>query len=749
MSTLNRLRRLGVCMLLLVWVAPVAAEIEEIVVTARKTEESLSESPVAVSVLDGEFFSDGGINTINELVRFVPGLDLTPINTTRATGPKVRGISTFSFSDGFESSVATVVDGVVMGREAQGFFDLYGIESVEILKGPQGTLFGKNASAGVINVRTLAPEFEHGGGVDLTYGSFDEVLARGTVTGGLIEDTLAYRLSGSINQHDGKIDNVLPGEDDINDKDTWSLRGKLLFTPNDNFQATLITDYVEEDNRCCLPTYRVIGPPTPAVLFALNSPVLQLADALAALGIEGGEDNRDVAVADSRILQESEAYGTSLQMDFGTSWGEVTSITAWRRWEIDEFNEADGLSNSDVNNRNGTRSDSTQFSQELRLSGQINNNIDFVSGIFYFNQELDAFGRVDVEFALPFPPFFNVSTAVDRRVENESAAVFGEFTFNVSEDFSLIVGARYTWEDVEADYSRVASPIGPGFFASNFGPDLAGSQQVDDTDVSGRVIARYFWNDNFMTYLTWSQGYKGPGIDVAESANAGFLAEPGGLPVLDPEVPTLYELGAKFRLLDNTLSLNTAVFYQTVEDLQAIATDQFGIGRNLSIDEILSTGVEADLIWVPAGIEGLTVTAGLGYLDTNIEDFSDRPDLEDKRFRDVPRWTYSLSGDYRWAIGSGGYHAFVRGEVVGQSRKNTNLDDDPTADVDGYTLVNLRLGISSPEERYRLTLMVDNLTDEDYPHFVFGSSYAALDNTTRAQFLGDPVTYALQLAVKF
>ena len=191
---------------------PVHAEIEEVVVTARKTEESISESPVAVSALNQSFFEEGAINTIEEVARFVPGLELTPLNTSRATGPKMRGISTFSFSDGFESSVATVLDGVVMGREAQGFFDLYGIESVEVLKGPQGTLFGKNASAGVINVRTLAPEFETGGGFDISYGSYNEILARGTITGPITEDTLAYRLSGSVNQHDGKIDNVLPAD---------------------------------------------------------------------------------------------------------------------------------------------------------------------------------------------------------------------------------------------------------------------------------------------------------------------------------------------------------------------------------------------------------------------------------------------------------------------------------------------------------------------------------------------------------
>ncbi len=217
--------------------------------------------------------------------------------------------------------------------------------------------------------------------------------------------------------------------------------------------------------------------------------------------------------------------------------------------------------------------------------------------------------------------------------------------------------------------------------------------------------------------------------------------------MLDPEIPTLYELGAKFRLVDDTLVLNTAVFYQTVEDLQAIATDQFGIGRNLSIDEILSTGIEVDLTWVP-GVSGLSFTASASYLDTNIEDFSDRPDLEDARFRDVPRWNYSLTGDYLFDLNAS-WNGFLRAEVVGQSRKNTNLDDDPTADVDGYTLVNLRLGFVSTDDRYRVTLMAQNVFDEDYPNFVFGSSYSALDGTTRAQFLGDPATYAIQFGVSF
>ena len=727
--------------------APISAAIEEIVVTARKKEESQLEVPVAVSVLGGDFFEDTGINTIEDMVRFVPGLDLTPTNTSRASGPKIRGISTFSFSDGFESSVSTVIDGVVMGREAQGFFDLYDIESVEVIKGPQGTLFGKNASAGVINVRTKRPEFEFSGGGDISYGTFDEIHARGGITGALVEDKVAYRVSASANTHDGKLDNKLPGEKDVNDKDTWSIRGKLLFTPNDNLEALIIADYVTEENHCCLPTYRAAGENSFLVSLGLNSPVLQLRDALDDLGIVASDDNRDVAVDYDRILQESDAWGISAQFDYDLGWATLTSITAYRDWEIDEFNEADGLSNSDVNNKNGTVSDSTQFTQEFRLTGTIGEDLDYVAGLYYFEQDLYAQGIVQIEFTLPFPPFFNVATTSERTVDTTSTAAFAEFTYNVNEKLSLVLGGRYTQEDIEATYERIGTPILPvPFTGPFFGPDFTGAQDIDDTDFSGRFITRYFINDNAMIYGTYSQGYKGPGIDVAVTARLDQIAEPGGLPVLDPEVPKLIEVGGKFRLLDDAMTLNLALFSEEVEDLQAIAPTVSGT-RNISIGEILSKGIEAELLWVPN--ERLRIGATFTYLDVTIEKFDENPAIEGDDFRDVPDWSYSLTADYNFPIGSGGYEGFIRTEIVGQDDKNTNLEGSPLANVDSYTLVNLRLGFTSPSDRYSVTLMGENLLDEDYPHFLFGPAYDTLSPGTRAQFLGNERTYAIRFATRF
>ncbi len=734
--------------------APQATQKEErqtIVVTARKTEESLLETPVAVSVVGAQFFERTGINTIQDLVRFVPGFDLTPLNTSRATGSKVRGISTFSFSDGFESSVATVIDGVVMGREAQGLFDLFDVQSVEIIKGPQGTLFGKNASAGVVNITTKRPEFEFGVGGDLTYGRYDEVKLRGSVTGPVVEDKVAIRLTGTMHRHDGILNNALPGEDDLNDKDTWAARAKILFTPSENFEAILSADILREENRCCLPTFRNAGPPSIALLFALNSPVLQLGDALDSLGIVPGVGNRQTAVADDRILQESEAGGVALEMNYDMGWATLTSITSWRTWKIDEFNEADSLSLSNVNDRNGTESSSEQFSQELRLAGRFLDRVDFVAGLYYFHQDLDADGTVNIELSLPFPPFFNVSTNAARTVKNDSYALFGEFTIDVTEDLSLILGGRLTREELKATYDRVSTPINPlAPFGPFFGPNVSGAQSVNDTNFSGRAILRYFWDDHLMTYFSFSRGYKGPGIDVAESVDVNAIAVLGGLPILPPEIPTLFELGFKGRFFDDSLSINATLFHQQVKNLQAIASDDIGTVTNLSIDRVRSRGIEMDLVYNPAFIEGLTLTVGVTYLDIEIRRFAERQDLEGIRFRDNPKWTYSIIGDYGFQITNSGYSGFFRAEWYWQDDKNTNLDRQEFAEVSSYGLLNLRVGVASPDENYGATFSVENVFDKEYAHFILGTSYAALDgNATNGQFIGMPRKWSITLWANF
>ena len=723
----------------------------DIVVNARKVQETLQDTPIAVSVVTGEFLETTGFTQVSEVVRFVPGIALSPLNTTRASGSKIRGLSTFSFSDGFESSVSTVVDGVVLGREAQGFSDFLDIKSVEIIKGPQGTLFGKNASAGVINIQTNDPEFSFGGSADATYGSFDEIKVRGTVTGPLVGDKLAFRLTGTYNKRDGVLENAIAGERDLNDRDGYSLRGKLLFQANDDLKIVLTGDLGHSSNRCCQSTYRVAGPPAFALNFATNPGVLQLQDALAALGIVPGPGNRKIGVRDERILEKKNSGGLALNIDYDFGDSSISSITAWRKWDIDEFNEADGVSNSNVNSRNGTIVETEQFTQELRLNTKIGSAVDIVAGLFFFHQDLAAFGRVDIELALPFPgSHFNVRTIADRTVETNSYAAYGEATFNLSEKASIILGGRFTHDSLLATYDRTSTALNPASpFTPFFGADIVGVQPFKNDNFSGRIIGRYFWTDDVMTYVSWSRGYKGPGIDVAESVNAAAIFQPGGLPVLAPEIPTLWEAGIRTALFDKALTTNITFYDQELKNLQTITPSAIGAALNVGIDRIKSKGFEIEMVLRPAALPGLTITGGYTLNDIKIAKFDATPALVGLRFRDNAKHFYSVIGDYRTKLGESEFEGFARAEWTWQGDKNTDLANRPIYDVESYGLLNLRAGFNAPDDRYGITFSVENVTDKVYAHYILGSSYTALDNVTTTQYIGDPRTWKVTLRGKF
>ena len=723
----------------------------DIIVTARKTKETLQDTPVAVSVVTGDFLNKTGFTQVSEVVRFVPGIALSPLNTTRASGSKIRGLSTFSFSDGFESSVATVVDGVVLGRESQGFADFLDIKSIEVIKGPQGTLFGKNASAGVINIQTNDPAYTFGGSAEATYGSFNESKLRGTVTGPLVDDKLAFRLTGTYNHRDGVLDNAIAGQKDLNDRNSYALRGKLLFQPTPDLKFVLSGDIGHSRNRCCMSTYRFAGAPSFALAFATNPGVLQLRDALAALGIVPGPGNRKVGVLDSRILERQNSGGVALNIDYNFGDSSLSSISSWRKWSIDEFNEADGVSNSNVNSRNGTAVDTEQFTQELRFNTKIGNVVDLVAGLFYFHQDLEAHGRVDIELALPFAgSYFNVRTLADRSVGTNSYAAYGEATFHLTDKASLIVGGRYTHDSLFATYTRASTAYDSTKpFTPFFGADITGIQPFKNDNLSGRVIGRYFWTDDVMTYVSWSRGYKGPGIDVAESVNAAAIYQPGGLPVLKPEIPTLWEAGIRTSLFGKALTTNVTFYDQELRNLQTITPSAIGAALNVGIDKVKSKGIEVEMILRPAALPGFTLTGAYTLNDVKIAKFAATPALEGKRFRDNAHDFYSVIGDYRTKLGGSGYEGFLRAEWSWQSAKNTDLNGGSDFNVDSYGLLNLRVGVNAPDDRYGVTFAVENVTDQVYAIYILGSSFRALDNTTTTQYIGDPRTWKVTAHVKF
>ncbi len=499
-----------------------------------------------------------------------------------------------------------------------------------------------------------------------------------------------------------------------------------------------------------MPTFRTAGPPSIAILYATNPGALQLGAALAAAGVVAGPGNRKVAVYGDRILEASHSGGLALNVDYELGATTLTSITAWRKWNIDEFNEADGVSNSNINDHNGTTVATEQFTQELRAVGKIGADLAYVGGLFFFQQDLEAHGRVDIQLGLPFPPFYNVRTLADRTVGTSSYAAYGELTYSLTDKASLIAGARYTRDTLNATYIRSSSALNPlAPSAPFFGPNVTGIQKVQNDNLSGRIIGRYAWTDDVMTYVSWSRGYKGPGVDVAESVNVAAIATPGGLPVLPPEIPTLWEAGIRTSLFDKSLTTNITFYSQDVRNLQTITSNSVGAVLNLSIDKIKSKGVEAEIIFRPASLPGLTLSGSYTLNDVTIKQFTARPDLNGKILPDNPRNFYSIIGDYRTKLGGSGYDGFVRAEWTWQSSKNTDLSARPFANVDPYGLLNLRVGFNAPNDRYGVIFSAENVTDKVYANYILTSSYTALDGKTNAQFIGDPRTFRVTLRGKF
>ncbi len=727
----------------------------EILVTARKTKETIQDAPLAVSVITGALLEKTNFSQLSDVARFVPGLALVPLNTARDTGSEIRGISTFSFSDAFESSVSTVVDGVVLGREAQGFSDFLDIKSVEVIKGPQGTLYGKNASAGVISVQTNDPESKFGARADATYGSYNEVKLRGTVTGP-VSDTVAFRFTGTFNRRDGVLNNAIAGQPAVNDRNTYQLRGKLLWQPNSDLSIKLTGDYEHEHDHCCLPTFLVAGAPSAAItFFAANPGVLQLQTALAAVGIVPGPNNRSVAVLQSRIGQFASSGGLALNIDYKLGDTTLSSITAWRKWNINEFNEADGVSNSNVNDHNGTIDKTEQFTQELRINGKVGSQLDYVGGLFFFHQSLAAYGTVDINLALNAPPAFgipnfNVRTLANRTANSDSYAAYGETTFHVTDKGSLIVGARYTHDRIDATYNRTSTALTPTLpFSPFFGANVVGAQVVNQDNLSGRIIGRYFWTPEIMTYASWSRGYKAPGIDVSESVNVAQIQTPGGLPVLPSEIPTLWEAGIRTQLFDRALTTNVTVYAENLRDLQTITTTATGVTENLSINKIRSKGVEVEAILRPRALPGLTLSGTFDLNDIHIISFVANPILNGATLPNNPRYFYSVVGDYRAKLGGSDYEGFLRAEWTHQSSKNTALNGNALDQIGAYGLLNLRVGFNAPDNRYGVTFAVENATNTVYDLYKLPSSYSALDGATAAQYIGDTRTWTVTFHGKF
>ena len=690
----------------------------ELVVTAQKRSERLQDVPVSVNVVSSEALADSHISGLEQLQQLSPSLTFTPAPNTRGQGLSVRGIGTFNFSDGVEPTVSVVLDGVVIGRSAGSFFDFNDVERIEVLRGPQGMLFGKNAAAGVINIVTARPDlFESEGDASLSYASFDEVRAKGSISVPIKSGELAARVSGFYNQSEGVITNVFNGQK-YNGLNSYGVRGKVLWSPDDTFDLYATIDYTRADQDCCvgtvrsiLPTTRYFGPtgPTRASLFN---------------GVDVGPYSRE-ANFDGKTFNDQSTWGTSVEMTKELGDFTLTSITAYRAFEVEDNNDSDGGPLA-LLNINSAHQKQDQFTQELRISSPTGQRFEYVAGLFYFDQDVGTTTQVRGNFGQVLPAGAYLENFIDRAISTRNYAAFGQATFNVTDQLRLIGGLRYTNERLDARFRRIV-PAGALAGVPGLGGPALNAPDLDakDDDLSYKAGAQYRFDDDFMVYGTYSRGYKGQAINLLNNLSAATVTS--GQYVLEPETVRSYEIGLRSTPFDRRLTFNLTFFHTEFLNFQAQTFDASTTSFALSnAGKLRSRGGELETQYSP--IRALQFTGAVAYADTRVEDFSPacypgqtaalgcvggRQDVTGSGLPNAPMWSYTLGARYNRELENAPFD--LNADLSYSYRSSVFFTyGDPNAVQPGYGLLNLNLGLESKDGRYGLTAFARNLLDEQF-----------------------------------
>lgn len=413
------------------------AYLEEVIVTATKREASMQDVPIAVSAVSGSMLEDNQIVNSADLSKLVASLNVQSAGNPRSSSFNIRGIGTQSFSSGVEPSVSTMVDGVVLGRSAMAFAQLPDVKRVEVLRGPQGTLFGKNSSGGVIHIITKDPSPEFEGAINLMAVEDDEYRLSGTLAGPISED-LNYRLTASYIDNDGYIENIYDGQD-YNTVEDKMVRAKLGWEINDHIDVKYTYDWAENDCDCVVQPIREAGEPS----------------ATALLPVVPSDENDQLNTTTSQIpTTETETSGHTLDVNWDIKQFTLTSISAYREWEIDRSAGIGNLPTDPLALVQTGNSDQDQFTQEIRLTSPADQFASYVAGLYYFDQSVDR--HFDRDLTIPNTSI-HIVQATDFTIDTNNYAAFGEVVFNVADSVRLITGARYTNDELEYDYRPTAT----------------------------------------------------------------------------------------------------------------------------------------------------------------------------------------------------------------------------------------------------------------------------------------------------
>jgi iron complex outermembrane recepter protein len=702
--------------------------IATVTVTARRREEDAQDVPIPITALDGKSLEQYGQFKLEDLNQRLASTNVL-ITNPRQMSFAVRGLGNNVANDALEASVGTYLDNVYLGRPGMANFDLIDIDQIALLRGPQGTLFGKNTTAGVLNISTRAPSFDPSAAFETTAANDSYWQVRGAVTGPLSEH-LAGRISVNKTYRDGYIDQPIR-DNELNEANRLGARGQLLWQPSDELTVRFIADYNKEESDCCAGVIKSLGANDGAVYLA------KIASSGATFQFD---PNYETVWTNGWQHMSVEQGGSSVEANWKLGESTLTSITAWRFWDFKPYNDADGVSLNAIINAAQQVNDQ-QWSQELRWASPSDQPIEYVAGLYWFYQTQDnkLFTQYGPDAGVWFsrPQFVNGYTQTNQDLHTRSYSLFAQATWNVNEDWSLTAGVRGTREQKNTVVDRLA-PTGPNpGIAALLPAYYSGDLERTDDNLSGLLSASYKLTDDALLYASVSRGAKSGGINPSVPPTVA-----GGLPAnetlfIEPEIALDYELGVKTNLFDHKLQFNTNLFWTDVDDYQAARLGNFtgtGVSTQIlsNIGSVRTRGVELELSAVP--VDGLSLSLVTSYNDAEYTDYKNAPcaaekppapfcDLTGGRVYLTPEWVVNPSISYDHTFDRLSWFTLLtyswRSDFYGSA------DSSELAKLDAYGVLNARIGVRGEAHNvdWSASLWTNNALDDTYFQSLSRGSY--------------------------
>ncbi|GAB4148082.1 MAG: TonB-dependent receptor [Sphingomonadales bacterium] len=741
------------------------AGIEEILVTATKRAKSLMEVPVAVTAVSGTTISNSGVRDIRDLISLVPSLTFQTPGGDTDSSIRIRGIGTSATNPGLEAAVGVVIDGVVRVRTGVALSELGEVERIEVLRGPQGTLFGRNTSAGLVNVITKAPNMEEFEGyVEGTYGNFDYFRLNGSVSGPLVKDKVAGRLEAVIQRRDGFLKEV--NEDtDANIMDRAFIRGKIDFQASEDLIVKVSADYTERDEDCCAAPIAVLSPTN-----AVNG----IAAQIGAIGHASPDPfDRLQALTPGRINQEDVTdFGASIEASWTLDFAELVSVTSYREFEAKRGQDFDH-SGADFGfiPEDGIIQTFDVFTQEIRLQGE-REWLEWLVGVWYASEKVTDLRkfRMGAQITNAFggpsaftPAVLAAFTPGDGSIgfaeqKGDDYAIFTHNVFALTDRLDLTVGARLTHNKKSVDVTGtnenpacdVAQQQGGGldvaifclaFWDARFN-EAGDSTSRTETEWSGVANLAYQITDSANAYLSYSRGYKSGGFNL-DRAGFSTPANPDAEDLaFKEETVDAFEAGLKTDFLDGRVRANLAAFHQVFKDFQSI---QF-TGTNffvLSLPKAKTTGVELETTFVP--VDGLNLTGAISYTDARYTDNPGNGIFAGQDMELAPEWVVTAAASYVTPIANTSLAAKFHADARYMSSHLLGGIEPQRIQKD-YVLVNARIGLMGEDEAWGVDLWARNLFDQNFFRRIFPATF---QGGSFSGFLGEPRTWGVAVRSRF